>query len=59
MKVDLGIFAPGSDDDVQEIDDAEEVGENWVVENEGSLYQDGDDNLSFGLLLGDGIRMAL
>jgi hypothetical protein len=37
MKVDLGIFASDSDADVQEMDDAEEVGVNWVVENEESL----------------------
>lgn len=64
MKVDLSIFASGSDVDVEEMDDAEEVGVNWVVENEESLGDEnlsleGDDNLSFGLLLDDGIRMAL
>ena len=62
--MDLSIFASGSDVDVEEMDDAEEVGVNWVVENEESLGDEnlsleGDDNLSFGLLLDDGIRMAL
>jgi hypothetical protein len=34
MKVDF--FVSGSDADVQEMDDVEEVGVSWVVENEES-----------------------
>jgi len=36
MKVDLGVFVSGSDADVQEMDDVEDVGVSWVVENEES-----------------------
>ena len=40
MKVDLGIFASGSDTAVdvllQEMNEAEEVGVRWVVDNEES-----------------------
>jgi hypothetical protein len=67
MNVDLGVFLSSSDSEVEQMDGVEEVGVNWVLEDEESLQREGNENLSLEgdaslslePLLEAGIRMTL